>query len=79
LINPLKLAELDAHHVLRALAHEALISRRLDVTRDEIRGLRGVLLVGNPMNCEKLERLIAQAVVLAQSSGSPSDAESRAG
>src|SRR4029078_7542640 len=66
-IKPVEFAELDAHHILGAFAHQALFARRLDHARNQFRRARGVLLIRYHMNGKKSQVMIAEAVVLPSS------------
>ena len=64
-VDPVKLPELDAHHVLRAFAHQALFARRLHHARDQLRRLRRVFDVGDHVGGKKYQVMIAESVMLA--------------
>src|SRR5580765_7894862 len=64
-VDPVKLPELDAHHVLRAFTHQALFARGFHQARDQLRRLRRVFDVGDHVGGEKYKVMIAESVMLA--------------
>jgi hypothetical protein len=56
-VDPIKLPELDAYHVLRAFAHLALFARGFHQARDQLRRLRGVFDVGDHVGMRSLPLL----------------------